>query len=173
MHLGWGETQDPVGWRVADEARLEGRPPGRKPAGEGTPIRARRRGCSRRQQSSELDGELPWGSHPHLPQAEWGPGHTFRLVPVGWRPARSQGHSIQGEELEPALTCSPLALRGQAPLRELCLWILFPAGLGVGASVWVTAAEDQSSLRDAQERMEGQLAASWRSPPPPGGSESR
>lgn len=80
-------------------------------------IRARGRGCSRRQQSSELDRELPGGSRPSLQQAEWGTGHTFSLVPVGWRPAGSQGPSLPEEELEAALTGSPFALGGSGSLE--------------------------------------------------------
>ena len=34
---GGGGTQDPVGWRVADEAQLKGQPPVGKPAGESPP----------------------------------------------------------------------------------------------------------------------------------------
>lgn len=71
-------------------------------------------------------------------------GHTFESVPVYWRPAMSQGLSIQDKSLEPVLKCSSSALGIQAHLRKPGLWIPLFHWPGAGERVQATAAEDRA-----------------------------
>lgn len=77
-------------------------------------IWARGRGCSEQQQQcSELDGELPWGSHPSLGQG-WvrplGTQSSQCLLAGGLPGARGCESKIKSRE--PALRCSSSARRG-------------------------------------------------------------